>query len=183
MKAFSYIVPACTVFLAACLAASSVAATDYDVVILNGRVMDPETNFDGIRNVGVKDGSIAIITEEKMSGRETIDASGHVVALGFIEGHQHATDPFSRKVNLRDGLTTMMDFEAGARDIGKWYSEAEGKTQNNYGTVMCAAYARLMVLDGTEVATLGNDAGGLFAGVVHAAGAKAKDEGRKPDDP
>ena len=36
---------------------------EFDVVILNGRVMDPETNFDGIRNVGVKDGKIAIITE------------------------------------------------------------------------------------------------------------------------
>jgi N-acyl-D-glutamate deacylase len=28
-------------------------AADYDVVINNGRVMDPETNFDGVRNVGI----------------------------------------------------------------------------------------------------------------------------------
>jgi N-acyl-D-glutamate deacylase len=33
-------------------------AADYDVVINNGRVMDPETNFEGVRNVGVKDGKI-----------------------------------------------------------------------------------------------------------------------------
>lgn len=157
-----------------------VVAETYDVVINNGRVMDPETNFDGVRNVGLKDGQIAVITKDKISGKETIDVSGHVVAPGFIEGHQHGTDPFSRKVNLRDGLTTMMDFEAGARDIGKWYTDAAGQTQNNYGTVMCAAYARLAVLDGPEVAALGNDAGGLFGGVVHAAGAKAQKEGRKP---
>ena len=30
------------------------ADTEFDLVILNGRVIDPETNFDGIRNVGVQ---------------------------------------------------------------------------------------------------------------------------------
>ena len=129
-------------------------AADYDVVINNGRVMDPETNFDGVRNVGVKDGKIVIITEDAIKGKETIDASGHVVAPGFIEGHQHATDQFSRKVNLRDGLTTQMDFEAGAGDIAKWYADAEGKTQSNYGMVMLALIARVSVLDGPEIAAL-----------------------------
>ncbi|MGB6222082.1 MAG: hypothetical protein WBG04_13715, partial [Haloferula sp.] len=74
------------------LAVSSAFAQDYDVAILNGRVMDPETNFDGVRNVGVKDGKIVAITEDAITGKETIDAKGHVVAPGFIEGHQHATD-------------------------------------------------------------------------------------------
>ncbi len=58
----------------------------FDIVINNGRVMDPETEFDGIRNVGIKDGKIVTITEEKITGKETIAAAGHVVALGFIEG-------------------------------------------------------------------------------------------------
>jgi N-acyl-D-aspartate/D-glutamate deacylase len=153
---------------------------EFDVVILNGRVMDPETNFDGIRNVGVKDGKIAIITESDIKGKETINAEGHVVAPGFIEGHQHATDPFSRKVFLRDGLTTQMDFEAGAGDIAKWYAEAEGKTQSNYGMVVLATLARVSVLDGPEIAALGNDMGGLFAHTVGAAAIKAQKEGRKP---
>jgi hypothetical protein len=153
---------------------------EFDIVILNGRVMDPETNFDGIRNVGVKDGKIAIITESDIKGKETINAEGHVVAPGFIEGHQHATDPFSRKVFLRDGLTTQMDFEAGAGDIAKWYDEAEGKTQSNYGMVVLATLARVSVLDGPEIAALGNDMGGLFAHTVGAAAKKAQKEGRKP---
>jgi len=164
-----------------CKDGSKVSAdTEFDVVILTGRVMDPETNFDGIRNVGVKDGKIALITEEKISGKETIDAKGHVVAPGFIEGHDHATDPFSRKVFLRDGLTTQMDFEAGAGDIAKWYSEAEGKTQSNYGMVVLATLARVSVLDGPEIAAQGNDMGGLFAHTVGAAAKKAQKEGRKP---
>jgi hypothetical protein len=159
---------------------SQVVAQTYDVVINNGRVMDPETNFDGVRNVGVKDGRIVVITEDAISGKETIDASGHVVAPGFIEGHQHATDQFSRKVNLRDGLTTQMDFEAGAGDIAKWYADAEGKTQSNYGMVVLATLARVSVLDGPEIAALGNDMGGLFSNTVGAAAAKAQKEGRKP---
>ena len=153
---------------------------EFDVVILNGRVMDPETNFDGIRNVGVKDGKIAIITEAEISGKETINAEGHVVAPGFIDTHQHATDQFSRKVNLRDGLTTQMDFEAGAGDVAKWYSDHEGKTQANYGMVVLATLARLTVLDGPEIAAQGNDMGGLFSHVVGAAAMKAQKEGRKP---
>jgi N-acyl-D-aspartate/D-glutamate deacylase len=134
-------------------------AADYDVVINNGRVMDPETNFDGARNVGIIDGKIVIITKDAIKGKQTIDTRNHAVALGFIEGHQHATDQFSRKVNLRDGLTTQMDFEAGACDIAKWYAGAEGKTQSNYGMVVFVTLARVSVLDGPEIAALGNDMG------------------------
>ncbi len=157
----------------------AVTAVTYDVAIDNGRVMDPETNFDGVRNIGIKDGQIVAITKDAIKGKETIDASNHVVAPGFIEGHQHATDPFSRKVNLRDGLTTQMDFEAGAGDIAKWYADAEGKTQANYGMVVLATLARGLVLDGPEVVAGANDMGGLFPMVGRAA-AKAEKEGRKP---
>ena len=168
------------ILAAALLGGATLSAQDYDVVILNGRVMDPETNFDGVRNVGIKDGKIVVITEDAIKGKETIDAKGHVVAPGFIEGHQHATDQFSRKVNLRDGLTTQMDFEAGAGDIAKWYANAEGKTQSNYGMVVLATLARVSVLDGPEIAASGNDMGELFRSVVKDAAAKAQKEGRKP---
>jgi N-acyl-D-aspartate/D-glutamate deacylase len=44
------------------VAASLAGAAEYDIVILNGRVMDPVSKFDGVRNVGIKDGKIADIT-------------------------------------------------------------------------------------------------------------------------
>jgi len=50
-----------------------VIAADYDLVILNGRVMDPETKFDDIRNVAIQGGKIAVITQDKIKGKETID--------------------------------------------------------------------------------------------------------------
>ena len=61
----------------------------YDVVILNGRVMDPETLFDDVANVGIKDGRIATITKQQIKGKETINAEGHVVSPGFIDTHYH----------------------------------------------------------------------------------------------
>ena len=39
------------------------AAQDFDLVILNGRVMDPETRYDAVANVGVKDGKIVLILD------------------------------------------------------------------------------------------------------------------------
>ena len=49
-------------------------ASGYDIVILNGRVMDPETKFDGVRNVGIKAGRIVAITKDKITGQQTINA-------------------------------------------------------------------------------------------------------------
>ena len=52
MNALCLLVPT----LVAALLAACASTTDLDLVILNGRVMDPETNFDAVRNVGVKGG-------------------------------------------------------------------------------------------------------------------------------
>jgi len=110
------------------------SAQDYDLVISNGRVMDPETMRDEIANVGVKDGRIAAITRDKLQGKETIDAKGHVVAPGFIDTHCHSIEPVSTRLVMLDGVTTCIDFEAGATDIDKWYAKMEGKWPVNYGT-------------------------------------------------
>lgn len=140
----------------------------YDVVILNGRVMDPETNFDGIRNVGIKDGRIETITESDISGAESIDASGHVVAAGFIDYEQHGLDPFGVKVNLRDGVTTQMDFEVGALNIPEWYEKRTGTTQANFGTVAGQEYARMRIHD-PELDLTGPDVSMPFALMDHRA--------------
>ncbi len=60
-----------------------------DLVILNGRVMDPETNFDKVRNVGVKNDKIVAITKDVITSAEAIDATGYVVAPGFIDWYDN----------------------------------------------------------------------------------------------
>ena len=126
--------------------------TTYDVVILNGRVMDPETNFDGVRNVGVKDGKIAIITEATIKGKETIDATGKIVAPGFIDTHFHFQMPVGYSLGLRDGLTSSMDFEMGCAGsyVADWYEARAGVTQANYGIAVSHEFARAMFIDGSD---------------------------------
>lgn len=125
-------------------------AADYDLVILNGRVMDPETNFDGIRNVGIKGGKIAVITQDKIKGKETIDATGLAVAPGFIDGQQHCQEPYAYRLMVRDGRTTIMDLEFGAfgERVDEWYKRREGNSPINFGITVAHEFARAAVLDG-----------------------------------
>ncbi|NIS52564.1 MAG: amidohydrolase family protein, partial [Phycisphaerae bacterium] len=125
-------------------------ATDYDLVINNGRVMDPETKYDAVSNVGIKDGRIAVITKDKITGKETIDAKGLVVAPGFIDGHQHCIEPYAYRLMLRDGRTTIMDLEIGAHGpkLNEWYKRREGNTPVNFGVSVSHEFARAAVLDG-----------------------------------
>ncbi len=123
-------------------------AQNYDLVINNGRVMDPETMFDSVANVAVKGGRIVAITKKPITGDQTIDATGHVVAPGFIDTHYHATDPFASKMALRDGVTTGMDLEAGSFNVKQWYADkAASGWQVNYGTMASILYARMAVHD------------------------------------
>ena len=128
------------------------ASTEFDVVILNGRVMDPETNFDGIRNVGILDGRIALITEKDISGKETIDATDQVVAPGFIDTHFHWQRLLGYKLGVRDGLTSNLDIELGCagNKVDQWYADRAGKSPANYGTGSSHELARAAVLDGTD---------------------------------
>ncbi len=130
------------------LAGLPAQAQDYDLVILNGRVMDPETKLDAVRNVGVKDGKITAVTEDAIKGKETIDAKGHVVAPGFLDTHNHnLLVPFGRKLALRDGLTTPLELENGVMPVAEWYDSMVGKSQTNYGATVSVMGARETVFN------------------------------------
>jgi predicted amidohydrolase len=73
----------------------------FDIVVVNGRVMDPESGLDAIRNIGISGDSIKIITTEKIAGRTTIDAKNLVVAPGFIDLHQHDHEPSDYALKVR----------------------------------------------------------------------------------
>ena len=132
--------------------APPVVAQDYDLVINNGRVMDPETLFDGVANVGIKDGRITEISKKPLKGAKTIDATGQIVAPGFIDTHFHFQMPIGYSLGLRDGLTSSMDFEMGCAGsyMAEWYKAREGVTQANYGCAVSHEFARAMVIDGAK---------------------------------
>lgn len=105
----------------------------YDVVISRGRVMDPESGLDGIRDVGITDGRVAAISEGALEARSTIDATGLVVSSGFIDMHSHGQNRENYEAQARDGVTSCLELEVGAADIDAWYGEREGSSLVNFG--------------------------------------------------
>src|SRR4051812_33557281 len=79
----------------------------YDLVIANGRVMDPESGVDKIAHVGITGGAISAISDRPLRGKTTIDASGLVVAPGLIDLHSHGTDSLNYGLRALDGVTSM----------------------------------------------------------------------------
>jgi len=112
--------------------------------------MEAETMYDAISNGGMKDGKIAVITQGKITGKEAIDATGLVVAPGFIDGHQHCIEPYAFRLMVRDGRTTIMDLEVGVYgpNIDKFYKKHEGNSPINFGASVAHEFARAAVLDG-----------------------------------
>jgi N-acyl-D-aspartate/D-glutamate deacylase len=122
-----------------------VSAQQYDLVLEGGRVMDPETNVDAVRNVGIRDGKIVRISSEALSGRRLIHANGLVVAPGFIDLHQHGQDPESQRLKALDGVTMALELEIGATDVAKFLKAKEDHSLIHYGTSASHAAARALV--------------------------------------
>ncbi len=113
-----------------------------DLSIAGGRVMDPESGLDAIRHVGIRDGSVAMISETPLDAAETIDATGLVVAPGFIDLHAHGQDPASNRFQAMDGVTTALELEIGAFPVDRWYRRRGGASLINYGVTVSHQGAR-----------------------------------------
>ncbi|HXY25071.1 MAG TPA: amidohydrolase family protein [Candidatus Acidoferrum sp.] len=105
----------------------------FDLVIANGRVMDPESGLDAVRNVGISGGKIRVISEGTLNGKTILDAKGLVVAPGFIDLHEHGQEARNYQFQAHDGVTTSLELEAGTDDVDKWYAAREGKALINFG--------------------------------------------------
>ena len=119
-----------TGFLGALVLAAPLAAQRYDIVLANGRVIDPETNLDAVRNVGIRGGKIRAVSETPLEGQTVVDVKGMVVAartlaLGAIELFQNPDELKS----ARDSFETRL---AGR----KWTTRipANGKPPLDYAT-------------------------------------------------
>ncbi|MBM3154442.1 MAG: amidohydrolase family protein [Chloroflexi bacterium] len=120
MKKLASISLALVIIVAFALSSCATAGGDYDIAINNGRVMDPLTGFDGVANVGIKDGKIAAVVpaKQKLGGKRVINASGLVVAPGFINIHGHATGGgIDGGFHVRDGITTEITGNCGRTGV------------------------------------------------------------------
>ena len=144
----------------ACVQAPPPDDVPFDLVISDGRVMDPESGLDAVRNVGIRGGRIAAITEEALEGRQTIDAVGLVVSPGFIDLHAHGQDPVSNQYQVHDGVTTALELEIGVFPLDRWYERRKGQALINYGASVSHQVTRQRAM-GSAVATSNSD--GIFS--------------------
>jgi hypothetical protein len=122
-------------------------AVQYDIVLAGGRVIDPETKLDGIRNVGILNNRITQITTTPLQGKTVINVSGLVVAPGFIDMHIHGRSNVEQEYQLHDGITTALELEWGIENIKEWYASRQSKALINYGASVCWPYERFKALN------------------------------------
>ncbi len=127
------------------LTTTILSAQQYDIVLEGGRVMDPETALDAVRNVGIRDGKIARISAKPLAARRVIHAAGLVVAPGFIDLHQHGQESDSQRVKAFDGVTTALEMEIGVPDVTQFLKTKEGHSLIHYGTTASHVAARALV--------------------------------------
>lgn len=134
--------------LTACVHSDQPAA--YDLVLLGGRVIDPESGLDAVRNIGIRGETIAAITDQPLQGAAVIDATGLVVAPGFIDIHSHSPTQFGARFQVLDGVTTQLDLEAGAFPVAAFGDYFDQGAPVNFGASVSHLAVRTKVLTGKD---------------------------------
>src|SRR6202035_5878030 len=132
-----------------CLLPSLLAAQTYDIVLQHGRVMDPESGLDAVRSVGITGGKIAAISASPLRGKVEVDATGLVIAPGFIDLHQHSQTPEAYGFKAMDGVTTALELEVGVSPVSEWYALRAGKSVINFGASSGHIAARMAIMHDT----------------------------------
>ena len=136
--------------------------SDWDVVLRGGRVIDPESGLDAVRDVAVADGRVAEVGTGLSPGRADLDVTGLVVTAGFIDLHSHVNTIAGLRLQALDGVTTALELEAGVAPVDSAYrgAAAQGRPVN-YGFATSWALARMeavagIPLDASLTTFLGN---------------------------
>jgi len=128
---------------------SLLAAQTYDIVLQGGRVLDPESGLDAVRDVGIAGKKVAAVSNRRLRGKVEIDAAGLVIAPGFIDLHSHGQTPENYRYKAMDGVTTALELEVGVSPVSEWYAAREGKALVNFGASAGHIPARMAVMKDT----------------------------------
>ncbi|WP_223428720.1 amidohydrolase family protein [Tateyamaria pelophila] len=114
--------------MVALLLSTTTALLANDILVLGGRVIDPETGLDAICNVTTEGEKIVAISEHPLEGDVVIDAIAHVVSPGFIEMQSHGNNIGDYRMQVIQRVTTALELESGLVPIGDWY---DGQAKKN----------------------------------------------------
>ena len=122
----------------------------HDLLIKNGRVIDPESDTDRQRHIAINNGRISAIEDiwgSKLQGTQEIDATGLIVSPGFIDLHSHGQDIENYRIQAMDGVTTALELEVGTADVDAWYDARNNTTPINYGVSAGHIPARISIME------------------------------------
>ncbi len=125
-------------------------AQEYDIVLQGGRVMDPESGLDQVRNVGIVADRIAAVSERPLSGKMVVDVTGQVVAPGFIDLHAHGQNLGDNRWQAQDGVTTALEMESGSWPVAEWYEARAKDALLNYGITVGHIGSRIAAVTGAK---------------------------------
>ncbi|HPA20364.1 MAG TPA: D-aminoacylase [Verrucomicrobiae bacterium] len=184
--------------LVAGLGASPTAAADYDLLITNARIADGTGAPLTAGSIAIKEGRVVAMGQVAGTAAAQIDASGRVVAPGFIDVHTHSEKilelPMAENF-LRMGVTTIVTGNCGGSrtDVEKFLAGLEGeKVALNVATLIGHNAVRQKAMGGNlqraptaeELAemkalvgkAMADGAVGLSTGLIYPPGSFAKPE-------
>jgi dihydroorotase-like cyclic amidohydrolase len=124
----------------------------YDLVLRGGRVIDPESGLDAVRDVAVSQGQILDIGNGPAAAPLDLDVTGYVVTAGFVDLHSHVTDIAGMRLRALDGVTTAFELEAGVTPVALGYRQAAAEGRPiNYGFAASWALARMEAVGGISL--------------------------------
>ncbi len=128
----------------------------FDRVITGGRVIDPDTGYDQVANVGIDGARITSITTEPLTGKATIDATNLVVSPGFIDLLSYEPNDYGAWFKIGDGVTTNLGMH-GLNNTAKGFFEMYGSTSMrppvHYGGAFDDSYMRTFLKVKTTAAS------------------------------
>ena len=127
-------------------------APAYDVVINHGRVIDPESQLDAVRSIGIRNGKIVAVSKTPLTAPREIDASNRVVSPGFINLHSHSVAEAGYQLELLDGVTTVLEPEAGGFPIDTFGQQLGAFPLTHFGASVGHAWIRLQIIDPASIA-------------------------------
>ena len=118
----------------------------FDIVLRGGRVLDPESGLDALRNVGIRGDRIDAISKGPLTGDVVIDVSELVVAPGFVDLHAHGQSNEANVYQARDGVTTTLELEGGVGDIESFVNHRRGDSILNFGASVAHSFSRVWAM-------------------------------------